>query len=74
MVENLPHYSTICIRKSRVLVALHPRGANIHRVILPPSSKVRDGLIILSIISLIWLRNVDPKSFVARALANQKMP
>ena len=74
MVENLPHYSTVCITKSLVLVALHPRGANVNRVVLPTSSRVHHGLIILSIISLIWLKNINSKSFVAQALANQKVP
>jgi len=54
-------------------VTLQPRGANVNQVILPTSSKVHRGLI-LSIISLIWLNDINPKSFVAQALANQKMP
>lgn len=73
MVENLPHYSTLCITKSLVLVALHLRGANVNQVILPTSSKVHHGLIILSTISLIRLKSIDPKFFVAQTFANQKM-
>lgn len=72
MVENLPHCSTVCIAKYLVLVALCPRGRNINWVILPTSSKVHRDLIILSIISLIWLKNIDPKCFVAQAPATRR--
>lgn len=73
-MEKPPRCSTACITKSMVLVTLHPRGDNISRIILPTSSKVHHGIIMPSIISSIWLQNIDPKSFVAQALAKQRMP